>query len=191
LCKVSNHFYYINTNWSFPESSVTTFNPRPVIRTLNLTNIIYTVYYIYSYECCKCFYEIQYVPVYISWEHVNILYGSRPYRTIDASLGLRQRTKDVMETTMDHYFQNKLWNTQYSDHNCRSLILKICLDKQMVDAWKETEREKETRLQSYTEKVIELHLICIKAVINKNKKLYSMSLFSVVSLMFCFVKWYI
>jgi hypothetical protein len=54
-----------------------------------------------------------------------------------------------------HYFQNKIWNTQYSDHNCRSLTLKICFDKQMVDAWKETEREKETRSQSYTEKVIE------------------------------------
>ena len=40
--------------------------------------------------------------LYISWEHVNILCGSRPYQTIDASLGLRQRMKDVMETTMLH-----------------------------------------------------------------------------------------
>ena len=39
---------------------------------------------------------------YTSWEHVNILCGSRPYQTIDASLGLRQRMKDVMETTMLH-----------------------------------------------------------------------------------------
>jgi len=39
---------------------------------------------------------------YILWEHVNILCGIQPYQTIDASLGLRQRTKDVMETTMLH-----------------------------------------------------------------------------------------
>jgi hypothetical protein len=64
----------------------------------------------------------------------------------------------------DHYFQNKLWNTQYSDHNCRSLTLKICLDKQMVDAWKETEREKEIRSQSYTEKVIEFSMNQMKII---------------------------
>ena len=40
--------------------------------------------------------------LFISWEHVNILCGSRPYRTIDVTLGLRQRTKDVMETTRLH-----------------------------------------------------------------------------------------
>ena len=39
---------------------------------------------------------------YTSWEHVNILYGNRPYRTIHVNLGLRQRTKDAMETIMLH-----------------------------------------------------------------------------------------
>ena len=40
--------------------------------------------------------------LYTSWEHVNILCGIRPYRTIHVNLGLRQRTKDAMETTMLH-----------------------------------------------------------------------------------------